>query len=294
MKPKIAILIPAFGDLGILQQCLDHLRNQTRLPDEILILDNGLTKKPDFTNSPLRPLIKTLVFEKNLLYSQALNRAYDESKSDILLFLNSDVLLKPSYLKILSQTFSEKKAICAYGPIYKEDGTLDSSGLKPGLTLKPVDTLKPSESRGPAGAAFAIKKWVCKKLIEQDGFLWDPRMSFFYADLDFSFRLHSLNIRPYYMKEAEAVHLRAASTPRSDSIFPWAFCRLRTDFKALHIRNRRAFLNKWFHLKKHFFLIPFIETYNAACLFLYLVDQCRTLFLKRMTFSFHENIPVNS
>ena len=294
MKPGIAILIPAFGDPDIVLQCLDHLKNQTLVPREILLLDNGLTQKNVFSNHPLGPLIKILSFEKNLLYAQALNRAYEESQSDILLFLNSDVLPDPSYLENIEKAFTEKEALCAYGPLYKKDGTPDSSGLKPGLTLKPVDTFDPSDAKGPAGAAFALKKSVCKMLIEKDGFLWDPRVSFFYADLDIAFRLESLGISPCFIKEAKALHLRAFSTPRKDSLFTWAFCRLRTDFKALHLRNRKAFLNKWFHLKKHFLLIPFIEAYSAACLFSYLLDECKIFLSKRLNFSFHENLPLNS
>ncbi len=294
MKPGIAILIPAFGDPDILLQCLDHLKSQTLDPREILLLDNGLTKKPDLSNHPLRPLIKILSFENNLLYAQSLNQAYEETRSGILLFLNSDVLPDPSYLENLSKAFTEKEVLCAYGPLYKKDGTPDSSGLKPGLTLKPVDTFDPSDAKGPAGAAFALKKSVCKRLIEKDGFLWDPRISFFYADLDFAFRLHSLGISPCFIKEAASVHLRAASTPGAYSLFPWAFCRLRTDFKALHLRNRRAFLNKWFHLKNHFLLIPFIEAYSAACLFFYLLDEFKNFFSKGVRFSFHENLPLHS
>ncbi|NBX23632.1 MAG: glycosyltransferase, partial [Microbacteriaceae bacterium] len=39
----ISVIIPSLNDAVLLDQCLSALRSQTRLPDEIVVVDNGST-----------------------------------------------------------------------------------------------------------------------------------------------------------------------------------------------------------------------------------------------------------
>ncbi|EKD27618.1 MAG: hypothetical protein ACD_79C00654G0007 [uncultured bacterium] len=208
-----------------------------------------------------------LSFEKNLFFSEAVNNAYKHSNGELILVLNSDVILKENFLQEINEVIKrEPDSDCLGVTLKRPDGLIDSKGIKAGLSMRPVDVKENSGNLiGPAGSAFVITKRFAEKLVKKYGNILDPEISFFYADLAFAYQLKKENAVFKVLNQAVAIHKRSASTPKYNSIFPFAYCRLTKEYKELLIENRRAFLKKYFKLKNDLYKMPFISAYNLLC-----------------------------
>lgn len=102
MSPTISVLIPTLNRPEALRQTLQDLGNQTRRPDEIIVIDQSrdeqgilLDQAPALTQ--IVPLHYLQQAEANA--QKARNRAICEAKSDVLLLLDDDVRLGPSFIE---------------------------------------------------------------------------------------------------------------------------------------------------------------------------------------------------
>lgn len=107
---KVSVIIPASGDRPSLRDCLRSLYNQTRLPDEIIVVSlrsiDQITK--EFT------LVKTLS-QKERSIGEARNIAIMHSIGDVLCFTSDDCIADPNWIKTavrLHMTHKEHMGIC--------------------------------------------------------------------------------------------------------------------------------------------------------------------------------------
>ena len=108
MTNSFSIIIINWNTANLINKCLESIYNTTSpTKKEILIVDNNssdnsqktiidLNKKYDF---------KYIFSGKNLGYGKACNLAASKTKNSLLLFLNTDIVLSPNYLKIIEKYF---------------------------------------------------------------------------------------------------------------------------------------------------------------------------------------------
>jgi len=262
---KFSIIITVFNNLQITSKLLKSIAAQSFNDYEVIIVDNSTKKQSLFLDKFSFKNYKYINSLENLLYSKSINLSFKETSGDFIIILNSDIMLEKNFLKKLAILTEEYNIQSASPVIYRQDYTIDSCGIQPGLTMRPVDIRKIPLSYkvfGPAGSIFIIKKSACLEIIKRFNSLMDEKTSFFYTDLAFAYRLKELNIETLILKSLKAYHNRGASTPQKSSFFPFRFCKLAPIYQKLLIKNRAHFLNKYKDKAKITYKLPFILIYN--------------------------------
>ncbi len=97
-EPTLALVVPCYGHARFLETMLKSITNQTRVPDEVIIVDDC---SPDGSGDVLERLIGTLEEndrqryrllrnDRNLGQAASLNRAIGDARSDLIMILNDD------------------------------------------------------------------------------------------------------------------------------------------------------------------------------------------------------------
>jgi GT2 family glycosyltransferase len=110
----VTAIVPTFNRVKYLPQCLESLLSQSRLPDKIIVVNDGST---DGTRSILRGLSGISVIEQNNSgKSAALNRALSECSSDYIWICDDDDIADPNGLQaMVEQLEAHPEAPFAYG-----------------------------------------------------------------------------------------------------------------------------------------------------------------------------------
>lgn len=104
----LSLIIPAYNEEHYIRSCLDAVAAQTRMPDEVVVVDNNSTDATaeiaasyDFVR---------VVKEKNQGRGHARSRGFDEATSDILGRIDVDSVLATDWCERVINTF-EKRGI---------------------------------------------------------------------------------------------------------------------------------------------------------------------------------------
>ena len=72
-KPRIAVVVPVHNDWLHTKECLAQLRKLNRLPDEIIVVDDGSTDETAFALARDFPHVLRLVGDGNLWWTGCMN-----------------------------------------------------------------------------------------------------------------------------------------------------------------------------------------------------------------------------
>ncbi|MEZ0345679.1 MAG: glycosyltransferase family 2 protein [Infirmifilum sp.] len=112
---KVSIVVPTFNRIKDLAELFDSILNQTILPVEVILVDDTPSdevkllcegRKSDFLAKGIKLLY--LRNPKNRSAATARNVGAEFATGDILLFLDSDVILLPNYVEEILRVFKEK------------------------------------------------------------------------------------------------------------------------------------------------------------------------------------------
>ena len=133
---RVSIIIPTYNRAEDLDKCFNSIIIQTILPKEIIIVDdsnndeikNLIDQRIKEFNEKNIPL-KYIRNEKERSTAIARNIGVENSKGDIILFLDSDVILEEDYIKEMLKVYKQKQnAIGVQGYItnlYKQPKKID-------------------------------------------------------------------------------------------------------------------------------------------------------------------------
>lgn len=109
MKSKVSIIIPTYNRAKFLMDALESVRQQTSLPMEIIVVDDGST---DNTRKVLSEsgLKVNYIFQKNRGPAAARNAGIAVAKGDVIAFLDDDDLLMPNALELCVGNLEKKAA----------------------------------------------------------------------------------------------------------------------------------------------------------------------------------------
>ena len=111
---KLSIIIPTYNRVKDLDECLDSIIIQTTLPREMIIVDDSVNdevknliakRKNEFEGKCI--FLKYIRNEKEKSASVARNIGIKYAIGDIILFLDSDVILDTNYIKAILKVFEE-------------------------------------------------------------------------------------------------------------------------------------------------------------------------------------------
>src|SRR5215207_1855104 len=123
LPTRISIIIPAYNRADLLPKTLDSALAQTRLPDEIIVVDDGSTDSTaDVLAGYSAPVI--VLRQPNWGRSAARNAGMAHSTGDLLMLLDSDDLLLPESIERLAGFLETNAAYdVAYSSAFVVDGT---------------------------------------------------------------------------------------------------------------------------------------------------------------------------
>src|SRR4051794_2461375 len=127
---RIAVGIATAGRREIVPQTVAYLRNQTRLPDLVVIcpLVSDKISDRDFSDFAFEVVVTSgpvgLCAQRNAILSKA-------SDFDLIIFFDDDYLAEPHYLEHLEKLFQSHPEVCAATGLLIAD---DVTG--PGLTVE--------------------------------------------------------------------------------------------------------------------------------------------------------------
>jgi glycosyltransferase involved in cell wall biosynthesis len=120
---KISVIIPAYNEEQYIANCLISLKQQTDLPDEIIIVDNNCT---DQTVVIAKKYDCLIIKEKKQGMIFARNRGFNEATGDIIARCDADVILPPDWLQKIKENFRKNQIDAVTGPIVFSDLPLNS------------------------------------------------------------------------------------------------------------------------------------------------------------------------
>ena len=129
VEMKISIIICTYNRVLYLPKCLEHLKNQdSKASDyEIIIIDNNSTDKTAEISkkfiSENPELNIRYILEPTSGLSHARNKGINESRGEIICFIDDDGFVFPDYVKNLRKTLEDNPNINAFGgkiyPMYE-------------------------------------------------------------------------------------------------------------------------------------------------------------------------------
>jgi glycosyltransferase involved in cell wall biosynthesis len=201
---SVTIAIPCYNAENFLGNLLDSLFRQTRLADEILVINDGST---DATRQIAQGYEIVLFDHKeNLGLAHARNTALWNAKGDIIVFLDADTLLQPGSLENILLEYNDPETIAVGG---QELFTPSSTKVNLWRNL----FWRQTHGQKRITNAWMLMGLCCsyrrKALINLDGFNVDYKTNG--EDVDMGIRLFKAGSRQIYEPKIGVFHKRSDS-----------------------------------------------------------------------------------
>jgi len=103
---KTSVIIPVYNSEKTIGKCLDSLMNQTKKPDEIIVVDD---RSEDRTSGIVKIFKNVILLEKDHEGpAAARNLGAKKAKGDILLFIDSDCIADKNWVSEMVKPFKRK------------------------------------------------------------------------------------------------------------------------------------------------------------------------------------------
>lgn len=239
MKAEIAVIIINYCTASLVIQCLNSLEKELGADDRVILLDNA---SPDDSFSEIKrevaqrdwPWLELIESPDNLGFSGGNNLGIQHIDAEYYLLLNSDTIVKPGALKLMSAAARGNPDAGLISPrLLNEDASPQTSCFR---YASPLYELLHAAATGPVTkllnrynvplphAEHGLKaEWLSfacvlipKKVVDTVGPL-DSGYFMYYEDMDFGRRVRRAGWSTLYVQEAEVIHLNGASSGLKDS-----------------------------------------------------------------------------
>jgi len=240
----VAVIVLNWNRTDLTLACLRSLYRLERLPDQVIVVDNGSRPDPTALITAAFPQITLLRNERNLGFAGGNNVAIRHALAhgaDYVMLLNNDAEVAPDLLGLLIDFAESDASIGIVGPmIYFYDeperiafaGGMVEANTGRGRSLDSWHgDLIPRPLDWMSGCALLIKRTV----VEEIGLL-DERMFAYYEDIDWCARAREAGYQVWLAPQARVWH-KIAVEERQQS--PW-YVYLMTRNRLLFSRNRGA------------------------------------------------------
>ena len=214
----LTIIIPNYNNANLLKELLESIQKIINVKYHIIIVDNGSTDNSIQTIQKY-PNINLIKNKENKGFAYAVNQAIKETKTDYVLLLNNDVVIKEDTAEILLKTIKEDPNIFAVSSKiiqYHNRNLLDDAGDEYNIlgwskrtgynqNIEKYNTFREIFS---ACAAASIYN---KNILCQIG-LFDEKFFAYVEDMDVCFRAKINGYKCLYNPNAIAYHHGSATT----------------------------------------------------------------------------------
>ena len=105
---KFSIVIPTYNRVAFLPKAIESVLAQTYTDWELIIVDDGSTDNTREVVSQYNDERVTYIYQQNAERSVARNNGINHAKGDYVCFLDSDNVMLPNRLQLLSETITKK------------------------------------------------------------------------------------------------------------------------------------------------------------------------------------------
>lgn len=236
----ISVVIPNYNGVELFRKTLTPLLsalNNTKLPWEVIVVDDCSTDNSVFFLKEHFPWISILINEQNQGFSKTINRGIRAAKYELVFLLNSDIILTTDYFNSQLKYFSHPSTFGTSGRIIGwDDNFVQDAARLPAFQLCKLKVNRhyfandnnPVFSLYLSGANALVNR---EKLLALNGFneIFTP---FYAEDLDLSVRAWRNGWYCYYEHQAICRHKTSAS---------------------IKSKEKKKFINKIYYRNKLFF-----------------------------------------
>ena len=195
----VSIIIRALNEEAHIGKLLYGIQQQTKLPDEIILVDSGSTDNTLLVASSYDVIIEKITKEE-FTFGRSLNIGCRKAKSDILVFLSAHVYpSEKEWLSNILKPFSEPNVVCCYGK-QRGNKTTKFSENQVFLSYFPnnINDVKTNYFCNNANCAIRKKEW---EKINYDETLTGLE------DLDWAKKQYQNGKKIIYVPSAEIIHV---------------------------------------------------------------------------------------
>lgn len=215
----ISVVIANWNGGEYIARCLDALQSQSRIPDEVVVVDNGST---DGSPSLIRkeyPHVRLLTRPRNEGFCVGYNRAIRASRFPSVLILNSDVYLDPDFIERAEIELARDPEIGWISALIRLDNEKEKLDHKGQVLLKRMALANRKDLAdgdnvfaGSGAAIFCRREMLDDVAIE--GEVYDEDFFAYIEDLDLAWRAQHRGWRCVYRSDVSAQHIGSASQGR--------------------------------------------------------------------------------
>ncbi len=258
------VIVPNYNGITILRKCLVSLLEHDRVPDQIVVVDNGSSDgSPNIIRKEF-PQVSLVALEKNTGFTGGNNAGLRASTGDMLVLLNNDCIVEPNWLNCLMNRMADPSiaAVTSSMRNIKNIDIMDSAGGQIdwmgfsrdiGRGEQASRHSKLMEISSPCGGAVIVRR---NALHSESHIFWND-LFVYQEDLDLGFELLRTGWKVVYEPNAIVRHVHSATAGSSGSFFKEYHC----------IRNRLLVMRKHFDRKTFRKLSPTIKKWQILWAF---------------------------
>ena len=291
---KILVIIPSRRRKEMLVECLNSLRRQTMLPDEVMVVENDEKSQYKKIVKTFKDLKVRLVLEKRIGKSMARNRGIKEARGEILAFLDDDCEPGSRWLESISRSLIKGEADVVLGEsLEKKQSLLTEAYVFQYNRFFLAERINFTTGEVLYGDALNSRNFsVRKEYLTKNNIWFDHRYDRFgfVEDTDFGEQLKRSGARMFYEKKAVVVH--------KDEEFLWPLLKKKfRNGQAMALMNKKGIYHdlqskrkKWLAFERS---RDFLKGKNVVeILYLILVLNLIVLFY-RVGFYFESILDIN-
>jgi GT2 family glycosyltransferase len=216
----VSVVIPTWNRADLLNTILVNLHNQSRMPEQIIIVDNG--SKDNSCDVARQFGVDLLAFPENRGFAAAVNAGIEHAWGDWIFIVNNDVILQSNWLARALQTAQEENASFVVGKLRWPNGKNKIDGSWD-LISRAAYAWRSGYGR-PDGPIWSTRRRVYfapmtaalfhRSVFDQIGLL-EVRFESYYEDVDFGIRCFLAGISGIYEPAVVATHVSKTTLGKS-------------------------------------------------------------------------------
>jgi len=214
---KLSVIVATYNRKNELAELFESFKNQTLPPDQfaVVIVDDGSTDGTDRYIHGIKPDLPFAIqyhYQKNKGPGHARTFGMQQTDGDIFIFIDSDCIAPPHYLRTIAEAFQNEK-IDAFGGPDKSADTFSSWDKAVNFTM--TSFLTTGGLRGSSGKKLArfyprsFNMGLRREIFEKIGGFGS--IYHYGEDIEFSHRIIQSGAKVAFLEEAYVYHKRRSS-----------------------------------------------------------------------------------
>ena len=216
---QVTIVIPNYNGEKYLKNCIQSVRDHTRIPYQLTVVDNGSSDRSIEEIEEAFPEVRVIRLDKNYGFCKAVNEGIRDSSTPYVLLLNNDTVIRKGFVENLLRAVERDEKIFSVEAKmlqYADPSRIDSAG-----TYYNALGWAYSAGKDKPSSRYTRKKYTfstCagaaiyrRELLEKTG-LFDERHFAYLEDVDVGYRARIYGYHNTYCPDAVVYHVGSGTS----------------------------------------------------------------------------------